>query len=78
MWSFGFSGVLFPWVFLRVRPWIDSLSGRLVPDGSWSYDSELYYVEDVRGPLTFDDNDILEPRVTGPEGRREEEISEGA
>lgn len=67
MWSFGFRSPS-PWVFLRVRQWIDSLSRKLVLDGSWSYDGELYYVEDTRGPLAFDDNDTLEPRVTRPVG----------
>lgn len=70
MWSFGFRSSS-PWVFLRVRPWIDSLSRTLVPDGSLSYDSELRYVEDARGPLAFDDNDTLEPRVTRPVGDEE-------
>lgn len=32
VWSFGFRSPS-PWVFLRVRPWIDSLSRKLVPDG---------------------------------------------
>lgn len=50
--SFGFRS-LSPWVFLRVRPWIDSLSRKLVLDGSSSYEGELYYVEDTRGPLAF-------------------------
>jgi len=57
-----------PWVFLRVRPWIDSLSRTLVPDGSSSYDGKLRYVEDVRELPVFDDNDTLEPRVTRPVG----------
>lgn len=70
MWSFGFRSSS-PWVFLRVRPWIDSLSRTLVPDGSLSYDSELRYAEDARGPLAFDDNDTLEPRVTRPVGDEE-------
>jgi len=65
VWSFDFRS---PSPFLRVGPWIDSLSRKLVPDGSSSYDGELHYVEDARGPLAFDDNDTLEPRVTRPVG----------
>lgn len=50
MWSFDFRSPS-PWEFLRVRPWIDSLSHKLVPDGSLSYDGKLYYEEDARDPL---------------------------
>lgn len=47
--------------------------------GVASYDGELRYVEDAiaSGPLSFDNNDTLEPRVTRPVGD-EEQVSKGA
>lgn len=74
--SFGFRSSS-PWVFLRVRPWIDSLSRTIVSDGSWSYTTWRTRAN----PLAFDDNDTLEPRVTRPvgdESREKEEVSKGA
>lgn len=46
-----FPGSLFlsPWVFLRVRPWIDSLSRELVLDRN---DDESSYVEEIRAILS--------------------------
>lgn len=41
---------LSPWVFLRVRPWIDSLCRT-------EKRRRAHYVEDARGPLAFNYND---------------------
>lgn len=69
-----FPGVsLSPWVFLRVRPWIDSLSRELVLDRN---DDELQLRGgDPRDSLAFNDNDTPEPRVTGPVGDEVEKRS---
>lgn len=60
-----FPGSLSSWVFLRVRPWIDSLSRKLVLDRN---DDESHYVEETRAILAR--STITTPWSNGTRGRR--------